>query len=154
MDATRSDDSKPRPRSRHKEGTVLEMRDHINGRLAVSLLRASDISQTYSYSNAEALLNCSPWPWPWFNLCPCGHIGTYSNATLICWGLLPLPLPRQVAFFVDPPWLCLSSLSLAGQVLSGNLEPLSIVLAVGPLLAVVYTVGPLLAIKARDSTVC
>ena len=66
----------------------------------------------------------------WFNPCLSEHIGPHSHSTLVCWGMLPPPLPRWVPFFEYLSWWLLSSLSLAGLVPSWTLEPPSIVLAV------------------------
>ena len=66
----------------------------------------------------------------WFNPCPCRDTGLHYNTILVCWRLMPPPLPRWVPFFIDPSWLRLSGLSFVGLVPSWNPEPPRRVLAV------------------------
>ena len=78
----------------------------------VNLLPRSFLATTISY-----------WNWTWFNPHLSERIGPHSDATLVCWGLLPPPLPRWVLFFEDLSWWRLSSLSFAGLVPSWTPEP-------------------------------
>ena len=77
------------------------------------------------YDNNDVLLDLT-WfiPRRW-------RIGPQSDAILVCWELLSLPLPRWVPFSEDLCLLLLSNLSLADLVPSWNPEPPSVMLAVG-----------------------
>jgi len=48
----------------------------------------------------------SPWHWPWFIPHLCKRTGPHSDATVVCWGLLPTPLHTWVPFFINPSSVC------------------------------------------------